>query len=82
MEKIITRQQIKKIEKNTRRYKEVLLEDGICNCRNDTAIQVELYKRKRLMNAVFEWTPENTRKIIELNDYLWLLLKKIYVLSS
>ena len=76
--KKMTRQQRRKIEKNTRRYKEYLLEDGMLSCRYDSNIKVELYRRKQLLNATFEWTPENTRKIIELNNYLWQLLRQIY----
>ena len=76
--KKMNRQQKKKIEINTRKYKDYLLDEGKLDCEYNTDIQVELYRRKRLLNATFEWTPENTRKIIELNNYLWLLLRRIY----
>lgn len=48
------------------------------NLSNKTKLRRKLFIRKRQLNEKFEWTPENTQKIIDLNNGLFELYRKAY----
>ncbi len=42
------------------------------------AIEAKLEKRREKLNKNFKWTPENTQKIIDLNNALYGLYRAAY----